>query len=211
MPKKVPEQDLISIERELQAFPHGLGITELEAALAASGIAIQRRSLQRRLMLLVENGRIGATGALKGRVYRPITTERTANEDTSPIPLSALGSEVRHAVVRPIQNREPVGYERSVKRYLSQREELGEPDPFRLRYRAALLEVVGAVVRQKASDMTSFVDTWANEHLADADRQRFVALVHAELDSLHEGNFARYRIRPSEFAGWLERLAACRA
>jgi hypothetical protein len=97
------------------------------------------------------------------------------------------------------------GYERSVKRYLSQREELGEPDPFRLRYRAALLEVVGSVVRQASSNMTPFVATWADEHLPEADRQHFVALVHTELDSLHEGNFARYRIRPSEFAAWRER------
>jgi hypothetical protein len=26
--------------------------------------------------------------------------------------------------------------------------------------------------------------------------------VEAELASLHEGNFARYQIRPSEFAAW---------
>jgi len=74
-----------------------------------------------------------------------------------------------------------------------------------LRYRAALLEVVGRVVRQASSNMTPFVATWADEHLPEADRQHFVALVHTELDSLHEGNFARYRIRPSEFAAWRER------
>ena len=457
MPKKVPEQDLIAIERQVAAFPNGVGMAELEASLAASGSVIHRRSLQRRLTLLIENGRIGAAGPLKGRVYRPIATERAANDEASPriespIPLSVLGSEVRNAVVRPIQNREPVGYqrefllsyphagpyldqatcdhlhrigrahqgdlppgtiarqllgrllidlswasshlegntyslleterliafgqaaegkntfetqmilnhkqaieflvesvgelgfdaysilnlhallsdnllanpaaggrirqipvgigrsvytplatpqlleeyfqrcleiasgiddpfeqsffalvhlsylqafedvnkrvarlaaniplikhnlcplsfidvptqtyvegllgvyelnriellrdlyvwgyERSVKRYLSQRDELGEPDPFRLRYRAALLEVIGAVVRQASYNLTPFVETWVSEHLPEADRQRFVTLVHTELDSLHEGNFARYRIRPSEFATWRER------
>ena len=115
MPKIVPEHDLISIEREIAAFPNGVGLAALEASLAASGVAIQRRSLQRRLTLLIENGRIAAAGALKGRVYRPIASERAANEEASPIspiPLSALGSEVRHAVARPIQDREPVGYRR---------------------------------------------------------------------------------------------------
>jgi hypothetical protein len=97
------------------------------------------------------------------------------------------------------------GYERSVKRYLSQREELGEPDPFRLRYRAALLEVVSAVVRQASSNSVPFVQAWAVEHLPEGDRQRFVDLVQTELDSLHAGNFARYRIRPSEFTAWQER------
>jgi hypothetical protein len=27
-------------------------------------------------------------------------------------------------------------------------------------------------------------------------------MVESELASLHEGNFARYRVRPSEFAAW---------
>jgi len=99
------------------------------------------------------------------------------------------------------------GYERSVKRYLAQREELGEPDPFRLRHRAALMEVVGAVVRQALADARPYVETWAGEHIPEAERGRFVALVQSELDSLHEGNFARYRIRPSEFAAWRERNA----
>jgi hypothetical protein len=97
------------------------------------------------------------------------------------------------------------GYERSVKRYLSQREELGEPDPFRLRYRAALLEVVSAVVRQASTNSVPFVQAWAVEHLPEGDRQRFADLVQTELDSLHAGNFARYRIRPSEFVAWQER------
>jgi hypothetical protein len=34
------------------------------------------------------------------------------------------------------------------------------------------------------------------------DRERFAEVVEAELIGLHEGNFARYRIRPSEFAAW---------
>ena len=112
MPKKVPEQDLIAIERELEAFPGGVAIAELDTALAASGLVIPRRSLQRRLMQLVKDSRIAAIGALKGRVYRPIATTPTVIEDASPIPLSELGREVRNAVVRPIQNREPVGYRR---------------------------------------------------------------------------------------------------
>ena len=78
MPKKVPEQDLIAIERQVAAFPNGVGMAELEASLAASGSVIHRRSLQRRLTLLIENGRIGAAGTLKGRVYRPIATERAS-------------------------------------------------------------------------------------------------------------------------------------
>ena len=36
----------------------------------------------------------------------------------------------------------------------------------------------------------------------EADRERFRELAERELIGLHEGNFARYRIRPSDFAAW---------
>jgi hypothetical protein len=454
MPKTVDEHELTRIERKVATFPDGVGIAELEAALAAAGVVIGRRSLLRRLNLLIESGRIGASGVLKGRIYVPLVTatSETAAGVEAPIPLSADGSAIRRAVSRPIQSREPVGYrrdfllsyphsgpyldrtvrdhlhrigrahqgalpagtivrqvlgrllidlswasshlegntyslleterliafgqaaegkdaletqmilnhkqaieflveaadevdfnsytvlnlhailsdnlladpaacgrirqtpvgiggsvytplaapqlleeyfqrclaiaaaiddpfeqsffalvhlsylqafedvnkrvarlsanipliknnlcplsfidvpkqlyvegllgvyelnlvellrdifvwgyERSVKRYLAQRGELGEPDPFRLRYRGALMEVVATVVRQGLADAESFVGAWAAEHLPEGDRQHFAVLVRTELNSLHAGNFARYRIRPAEFAVWLEK------
>lgn len=36
------------------------------------------------------------------------------------------------------------------------------------------------------------------------DLARFVEVVETELSSLHEGNFARYRLRPAEFQAWRE-------
>ncbi|EQD70087.1 filamentation induced by cAMP protein Fic, partial [mine drainage metagenome] len=38
-------------------------------------------------------------------------------------------------------------YERSAARYAAVRQSLGEPDPFRLRHRAALREIIGEVIR----------------------------------------------------------------
>lgn len=453
MPKRVAEQELNQIERQLTAFSDGVGIAELEAALSGAGIVIKRRSLLRRLNLLIESRRITASGVLKGRLYRPqVAVPPEAASDEVPIPLSDDGSLIRRAVIHPIQSREPVGYhrdfllsypqsgpylgrtvrehlhligrahqgtlpagtfarqvlgrllidlswasshlegntyslleterliafgqaaegrnafetqmilnhkqaieflveavdevdfnsytvlnlhailsdnlladpaacgrirqipvgisgsvytplaapqlleeyfqrclttaaaiddpfeqsffallhfsylqafedvnkrvarlcaniplikgnlcplsfidvpkqlyiegllgvyelnqvdllrdiyvwgyERSVKRYLAQREELGEPDPFRLRYRNAMMEVVATVVRRGLVDAESFVATWAAKQLPEADRQRFIGLARTELDSLHAGNFARYRIRPVEFAAWEEK------
>jgi hypothetical protein len=43
---------------------------------------------------------------------------------------------------------------------------------------------------------------WARKEIDPGDRQRFAEIVEAELTSLHESNFARYRIRPSEFGAW---------
>ncbi|HXV25116.1 MAG TPA: Fic family protein [Alphaproteobacteria bacterium] len=97
-------------------------------------------------------------------------------------------------------------YERSAARYAAVRQSLGEPDPFRLHHRAALREVVGAVIRGRMDkkQASSHVSTWTGEHIEPEERERFREIAETELLSLHEGNFARYQIRPSEFAAWRE-------
>ena len=93
---------------------------------------------------------------------------------------------------------------RSAARHAAVRQSLGEPDPFRMRHREALHEVVGAVVRE-CMDMkraTGYVSAWTREHIDEHAGERFREIAERELLGLHEGNFARYRIRPSEFAAW---------
>jgi hypothetical protein len=96
------------------------------------------------------------------------------------------------------------GYERSASRYASIRQSLGEPDPFRLRHRAALRALVGEVVRggMDKKDAAAHVAAWVNENIDAAERERFREITESELLGLHEGNFARYQIRPAEFAAW---------
>ena len=97
-------------------------------------------------------------------------------------------------------------YRRSAARYAAVRQSLGEPDPFRLQHRTALREVVGAVVRERMDKKraTAWVDAWTQEHIDPEQRERFREIAERELLSLHEGNFARYRVRPSEFEAWQE-------
>jgi len=454
VPKHIEEQDLKTIERQIAVYHKGIGITELEATLAAAGIVMNRRSLLRRMSILIENKRIRATGAFKGRVYWPLTAEISGNQELeeSLIPLSEAGREIRSYVSQPIQRREPIGYrrdfllsypdngpylddatlkhlhqigrahqesvpagtmarqvmgrllidlswassylegntyslleterlisfgqaaegkdaletqmilnhkqaieflvesadeigfnrysilnlhailsdnllpnpeacgrlrqiavgiggsvysplstpqlldeyfqlaldiaaaisdpfeqaffalvhlsylqpfedvnkrvarlaaniplvkhnfcplsfidvpkksyiegvlgvyelnrielmrdvfiwgyERSVKRYLSTREELGEPDPFRMKYRTLLTEIIREIVLQSAGQAQDIVATWATERIPMDDQQRFKDLVHTELNGLHEGNIARFRLRPKEFVMWQEK------
>lgn len=455
MPNHILEQELRQIEQQIASYPQGAGITDLEKALSAAGIVMNRRSLLRRLSILIESNRIRATGAYKGRVYRPLVPEsaKITEPEESLIPLTTAGREVRSYVKQPIQRREPVGYkrdfllsypqsepyldeairshlhqigrshqgvlpagtvarevmgrllidlswassylegntyslleterlisfgqaadgkdaletqmilnhkqaieflvesadeigfnrysilnlhallsdnllpnpeacgrlrqiavgiggsvytplsapqlldeyfqrvldtaaaisdpfeqsffalvhlsylqpfedvnkrvarlsanipltrnnlcplsfidvpkqayvegilgvyesnriellrdifvwgyERSVKRYLSAREELGEPDPFRMKYRSALTEVIRDVVLHTTVGIQGVVNAWTIEHISEDDRQRFISLVHAELRGLHEGNIARFRLRPAEFKVWREKL-----
>ena len=97
-------------------------------------------------------------------------------------------------------------YRRSAARYAAVRQSLGEPDPFRLQHRSALREVVGAVIRERMNKKraTAHVAAWTREHIEQPQRERFQEVAERELLSLHEGNFARYRVSPSEFAAWQE-------
>lgn len=95
-------------------------------------------------------------------------------------------------------------YERSCARYAAVRRSLGEPDQFRLRHRALIGETMTSIVvkgmdKQQA---TAYIRNMADEKLDKATRMRFVEVVETELMSLHEGNMARYRIRPSEYVDW---------
>lgn len=104
-------------------------------------------------------------------------------------------------------------YERSVTRYAAVRQSLGEPDPFRLRHRAALREIIGEVVRgrmnRKAAD--AHITAWAQQKIEPVEREQFRDVVATELLGLHEGNFARYQIRPSEFETWQQAWTATSA
>ena len=95
-------------------------------------------------------------------------------------------------------------YERSAARYAAVRQSLGEPDPFRLRYREQIRELIASLVRALVGrrDVARKIATWSKKEIDPGDREHFIEIVEAELIGLHEGNFARYRIRPSEFAAW---------
>lgn len=97
-------------------------------------------------------------------------------------------------------------YGRSCARYSAVRQSLGEPDPFRLSHRLLVAETVAAVVRGRADkrNATAFIRQRAAEQVVPESRARFVEVVETELMSLHDGNIARYRLRPSEYQTWRE-------
>jgi Fic family protein/predicted transcriptional regulator len=95
-------------------------------------------------------------------------------------------------------------YERSAERYAAVRQSLGDPDPFRQRHRDALRQLVGDVVRQHMDrkEATAYIAEWVQNNVAANERGRFREMAESDLLSLHEGNFARLQVRPSEFAAW---------
>jgi DNA-binding transcriptional ArsR family regulator len=95
-------------------------------------------------------------------------------------------------------------YERSAERYAAVRQSLGDPDPFRQHHREALRQLVGDVVRNKMDRKAAaaYIAEWVKNNVSADERETFREMVESDLLSLHEGNFARFHVRPSEFAAW---------
>lgn len=94
-------------------------------------------------------------------------------------------------------------YERSCQRYTVLRDALPAPDPLRLRHR----DVVRVLVSEMVADGIRRDDLAAIRQrvsaLADPDDvEDVIALTVNELHQLHEGNIARYRLRPSQYRAW---------
>jgi hypothetical protein len=107
--------------------------------------------------------------------------------------------------IRPLREVFVWAYRRSCARYAAVRQSLGQPDEFRLRYRDEIKQLVGDIVRaglgKGAAVLTVNQRSLA---IAEADRARFRECVESDLLGMHEGNFARYRVRPDEFEAWLQ-------
>lgn len=95
-------------------------------------------------------------------------------------------------------------YERACRLYSTTRKTLGEPDPFRLRYRQLIGETVREVVQNRLDKKGAIyaIRMKADNLVPAEDRSRFIETIEIELRSLHEGNIARYRLRQSEFDAW---------
>jgi Fic family protein len=95
-------------------------------------------------------------------------------------------------------------YRRSCARYSAVWQSLGDPDPFRLRYRAGIgkfvREVVLGVMDKRAA--ARWIAAAAVNEVPVEDRPRFIEVVETELGCLHASNIARYRLRPPEFEVW---------
>jgi len=65
---------------------------------------------------------------------------------------------------------------------------------------------VGEAIRQvgsgKAIDTGEVISRLAKDLVPENDREHFLKVAKEEIAALHEGNFARYRLRSSEFKDW---------
>lgn len=96
--------------------------------------------------------------------------------------------------------------ERSAARYRALRQTIGEPDPFRMRYRAALIAMVAGIINAsvpRAGTPAALLELMPDE-VRPEDRDALLDLALKELQIINDGNFARYRVRPSSYRAWAE-------
>jgi fido (protein-threonine AMPylation protein) len=120
MPRVTPTQELDQLVELIGSAPDSVGIEAIEQQL---GTPLHRRTLQRRLALLVEQQRIDMLGDRRTARYRrraaptvraeePERPWRTAAPQDD-LPVSAAGAEIRAHVTQPRHLRSPVGYRQS--------------------------------------------------------------------------------------------------
>ncbi len=98
-------------------------------------------------------------------------------------------------------------YARSSQRYTAIQQAMGEPNLMKLRYRTPIQEIVRSIILERVagSDVVSRIHASLNvSTIAEADRGEVFNLIEQEIVSLHDGNVARFKVRPSEFQEWKE-------
>jgi len=96
-------------------------------------------------------------------------------------------------------------YNRSSQQYTAIQQAMGEPNTLRLHYREKIREVVRSIILERVEGKL-IVEKINNALEANdvpvSDRNELFNLIETEMISLHEGNVARFGIRPSEFQTW---------
>src|SRR3989344_5911854 len=106
MNKTIPKQTLLEI---IGRFPQGASIEEVLLAFTPK----PKRTVQRWLARLVQEGQVEALGAARARRYRLVPKAQTALPlQNAPFLLSDPAAEIQGLVTRPIATRRPVSYNR---------------------------------------------------------------------------------------------------
>ena len=98
-------------------------------------------------------------------------------------------------------------YLRSSQRYTATQQAMGEPNLLKLKYRAVIQEIVRSLILEKvggAQVVPKIKSLIQAQSLSEPERTELFKVIETEILSLHDGNIARFKIRPSEFQVWKE-------
>lgn len=96
-------------------------------------------------------------------------------------------------------------YTRSSQRYSAVQQAMGEPNLLKLKHRIVIQEIIREIILEKTegpkvvSKINSLI---ATKNIPEEDRTELYRVIETDIMSLHDGNIARFKIRPSEYQAW---------
>ena len=96
-------------------------------------------------------------------------------------------------------------YNRSSQRYTAVQQSMGEPNLLKLRYRKIIHGIISSIIIERIAGgevVRKIRELVKESDIPEGDRAAVFSLIETEIVSLHEGNVARFRVRPSEFQAW---------
>jgi Fic family protein len=96
-------------------------------------------------------------------------------------------------------------YQRSSQRYSAIQQAMGEPNLLRLKYRTMIHDIIRTVILEKVLGpqvVRKIQSLIKAQNLPEEDAIELFKIIETEIVSLHDGNIARFRVRPSEYQEW---------
>ena len=96
-------------------------------------------------------------------------------------------------------------YQRSAQKHSAIQQAMGEPNLLKLKYRSAIHEIVRAIILEQVEGrkvVARIKGLIASRHIPESDAEQIFGMIEMEIASLHDGNIARFKIRPSEYLAW---------
>lgn len=96
-------------------------------------------------------------------------------------------------------------YKRSSQRYSALQQSMGEPNLMKIKYRVDIQTIVRTIILEKipgSQVVPTIKHLMETLNLTEPDLSQLFQLIETEIMSLHDGNIARFKIRPSEFQEW---------
>lgn len=96
-------------------------------------------------------------------------------------------------------------YDRSSRQYTAVQRAIAEPNLLKLRYRIQIQEIVRSIILEKIKGdvvVAKIRELIEASDLPEAEHDELFNIIENEIVSLHDGNIARFKVRPSEFEAW---------
>lgn len=96
-------------------------------------------------------------------------------------------------------------YKRSSQQYSAIQQTMGEPNLLKLKHRAAIQNIVRTIILERVAGnrvVPKIHHLIEAQGIPESDTGQLFHIIETEIMSLHDGNIARFKIRPSEFREW---------